>query len=401
MEPHRYLQLGSVVLLLTLISFVALRRGRIYAIFVGVVLGIHTLIVCGIADRFGPLLPLAAYLQLAVYVHFATLVRGRLRGLAYRALVSWPASAFAGGVFLAMPWSLLGAFGVKVGLFGAPFALALVGLGQSLRSGFETVTLGLDGDDAGPLARGKSGSLRVERPLRIAQITDPHLGPFMSANRLRRIVERAVAQQPDLVLLTGDFLTMESHTAPKALEHALAPLLPLAGKTFACRGNHDFEAPATVEHGLASAGVRYLIDAEALVDTPAGKVQLVGLDFCFRDRERRMREVLERYPRRPGHLRLILLHDPGAFTHLPDGDADLVLSGHTHGGQLGLVSLGIPTTFVSLFTKIPDHGLWQKGRNRLYVHRGTGVYGFPLRVGVPGEESVLEVHAQMASAQKR
>ncbi|MCZ7680567.1 MAG: hypothetical protein M5U28_18100 [Sandaracinaceae bacterium] len=58
------------------------------------------------------------------------------------------------------------------------------------------------------------------------------------------------------------------------------------------------------------------------------------------------------------------------------------------------MSLGLAWTFVSLFTSIPDHGLWARGRDRLYVHRGTGVYGFPLRVGVPAEESLLRVHVE-------
>ena len=63
------------------------------------------------------------------------------------------------------------------------------------------------------------------------------------------------------------------------------------------------------------------------------------------------------------------------------------------GGQVGLVSLGLPWTIMRLFVKAPDHGLWAAGANRLYVHRGTGHYGFPLRVGVPAEDSLLRVHA--------
>lgn len=94
---------------------------------------------------------------------------------------------------------------------------------------------------------------------------------------------------------------------------------------------------------------------------------------------------------RTDSLRLWLLHDPGAFSAIPEGEADLVLSGHTHGGHLGLLSLGLPHTIVSAATKMPDHGLWARGRDRLYVHRGTGHYGFPLRIGVPAEESVLEI----------
>jgi predicted MPP superfamily phosphohydrolase len=88
-----------------------------------------------------------------------------------------------------------------------------------------------------------------------------------------------------------------------------------------------------------------------------------------------------------------MLHDPGAFKHLPEGEADLVLAGHTHGGQVGLLSLGLSWTFLRMFgTKLPDHGFWSRGTDRMYVHRGTGHYGFPLRLGVPAEESVLLVH---------
>jgi predicted MPP superfamily phosphohydrolase len=99
---------------------------------------------------------------------------------------------------------------------------------------------------------------------------------------------------------------------------------------------------------------------------------------------------LERFPRREDHLRLLLLHDPRGFHALPEDDVDLVLSGHTHGGQVGLVSLGIDWTVLSR-TQWPDQGLFARGRSHLYVHRGTGFYGFPLRVGVPAELSVLEV----------
>lgn len=74
-----------------------------------------------------------------------------------------------------------------------------------------------------------------------------------------------------------------------------------------------------------------------------------------------------------------------------------VLSGHTHGGQLGLLWLGLPHTIVSALTAVPDHGLWSRGRDQLYIHRGTGHYGFPLRLGVPPEESVIELHRANAS----
>jgi predicted MPP superfamily phosphohydrolase len=128
--------------------------------------------------------------------------------------------------------------------------------------------------------------------------------------------------------------------------------------------------------------------------TAAGPVQILGMEFSYRDRAARLARVCLEHPRTPGALRIILLHDPGAFRHLPAGEGDLVLSGHTHGGQLGLVSLGLSWTFLRLFgLRFPDHGFWARGTDRMWVHRGTGHYGFPLRIGVPGEESLLRIHA--------
>ncbi len=377
---------------LLVVAIAAVTRGRLYATFVGVLLTIHTLISVALAPSFAVVLPLYAYFQATVYVHFAALAWARMRPIWYRALVSVPASWFAAGTLLAAPWAVVSAFGGHTYGFFLPFVAASYGVVQSLRHRFEEVDLTLDDEHAPNLARYTLGTERVDRPLRIAQITDPHLGPFMSESRLREIVERAVRAKPDLVLLTGDYLTMESHDALDQLTRALSPLKAMPGRVFACRGNHDFEAPRTVTQALADVGAKLLIDEAVTVETDAGPVQILGIDFRFKEREAYTRAACTNHPRIPGHLRVVLLHDPGAFKHVPDGEADLVLSGHTHGGQLGLLTLGLPHTFVSAFTKIPDHGLWALGKNRLYVHRGTGHYGFPLRVGVPGEESVLRVH---------
>jgi predicted MPP superfamily phosphohydrolase len=336
---------------------------------------------------------LALALQLATFVHFGALTFPGLRGWPWRILVSWPGLWWAGATFLALPWAVVSSLGATPLGWWLPYTVGLVGLVQSLRNRDAVVDLVLDGRPIDGLARHGHGSARSERPLRIVQITDPHLGPFMSVERLRGIAERAVAADPDLVLLTGDYLTMESQGTPGCLAAALAPLSALEGRVFACRGNHDLEAPAMVACELARVGVRLLVDEAEVVHTPVGPVQIVGMDFRWRDRAAHAHEIATYWPRVPDALRVVLLHDPGAFVHLHDGDADLVLSGHTHGGQLGLVSLGLPWTAVSLLSKVPDHGFWARGRNRLYVHRATGHYGFPLRVGVPGEEGVLHVHA--------
>lgn len=193
-------------------------------------------------------------------------------------------------------------------------------------------------------------------------------------------------------------MTMESQHDVRHLEAALAPLKQARGRVFACMGNHDHEAPEIVRAALARNGVRLLVDEATEIETEAGPVQILGVDFHFRDRARRVVEVCARWPRKEGHLRLVLLHDPWTFRHLPEGEGDLVLAGHTHGGQVGLLSLGASWTFLRLFGGggLPDHGLWARGPDRLYVHRGTGHYGFPLRLGVPAEESLLRVHRAVA-----
>jgi predicted MPP superfamily phosphohydrolase len=208
--------------------------------------------------------------------------------------------------------------------------------------------------------------------------------------RLRGLLERLVDHDPDLVLLTGDFLTMESNATPGALAEALAPLRRLRGRCYAIFGNHDHEAPEEVRHGLAANGVRLLVDEGCVHESPLGPVQIIGADYTRHERRRHLAELLDAHPRLPGHLRLLLLHDPSAFHELPDDAVDLVLSGHTHGGQVGLVSFGLDWTVLAR-SRWPDHGLFARGRSHLYVHRGTGFYGFPLRVGVPGEASILEV----------
>ncbi len=141
-----------------------------------------------------------------------------------------------------------------------------------------------------------------------------------------------------------------------------------------------------------------LVDDACELATAAGPVQILGMDFVWRGRKEHLARVCAEHPRVADHLRIVLLHDPGAFHHLPEGEADLALSGHTHGGQVGLLSLGLNWTMMRLFVKAPDHGFWARGNDRLYVHRGTGHYGFPLRLGVPVEQSLLFVHAAMLRA---
>lgn len=359
------------------------------------------------------------YSMAAAGAHLVSLVRPRLRTPAFRFLVSIPGMAFIAAGALSGVWLLAllpvrallealeldGALAALRWLDLVPFAIAAASIVTSLRIGREIVRIPLAHPevDAAPHPsadrvtrvpverfRGRAPDPLPKRPLRVVQISDPHLGPWQSITELQRRIEGLCAHEPDLVLLTGDFLTMEGVGTPGALAEALTPLRRLSGRTFAIFGNHDHESPEEVRHGLGSNGVQLLVDAEALVETPVGPVQLVGANYVGRGRKEHLEALLGRHQRITGHLRILLLHDPSAFRFVPRGGADLTLSGHTHGGQLGLVSFGMDWTVLAR-SAWPDHGLFERGTNRLYVHRGTGFYGFPLRIGVPGEASLLEL----------
>jgi predicted MPP superfamily phosphohydrolase len=406
-------------------------RGRAYAIFGLVVLAIalpgalilHPRLVALLPPVFAPLLHGAfAYGMAAACTHLIGLVQARLRPRAFRWTVSIPGMAFIATGALSGVW-LLALLPLRIACALAGWSSALVALAwldvvpfvvgvasvlTSLRTVEEIVRIPLDraSHDAFtrlPVERRRVRRVRRAHPappaqtLRVVQISDPHLGPWQPVHRLQRRLERLVAQNPDLILLTGDFLTMESAGTPGALARALAPLAPVADRCYAAFGNHDHEAPDEVRHGLATNGIRLLVDDEAIAPTPVGPVQILGADWVARGHRDHLLQLCARFPRRPDHLRLLLLHDPLGFVHVPEGAADLVLSGHTHGGQLGLLSMGLDWTVLSR-TRWPDHGLFAHGTNRLYVHRGTGFYGFPLRVGVPGEASVLEITPPRNSA---
>lgn len=344
-----------------------------------------------------------------VVAYALTFIRPGEKSLLWDILVGAPAGWAMATAFLSLPWALaalliegpLPAWS----LWWAPAALAAWGLVQTLWARPEQVELRLLGGDgldsavsslarrAGAAVsrrRGRAGALVGDR-LRIVQLTDTHIGAFMSAERLRRQCARALEAAPDLILLTGDFLTLASQQDPGPLAAALAPLRAHPA-VFAVFGNHDHESPGVIRSALDSAGVTLLNDAHAVVSTRLGPVEVAGVDFRFSQRAEAVAAVLARLPPPEGVVtRLLMLHDPGMFRFVPEERFDLTLSGHTHGGQVGLLSFGLPITVVSALSSVPDHGPWRRGRGLLYVHRGTGHYGFPIRVGVPSEDSVLDV----------
>ena len=410
----------ALILLLAVPAYAWAVRGRPYGIFAFVILiialpgalAVHARLSDWVPADLRPWIAVAsAYGLLAAAAHLTHLVRARLRPAVFRILVSIPGMVFIAVGALSGLWLLAllpvrgvlwiaGAEGTLASLRWldlVPVVVGALSVVTSLRAVEEVVRVPLAHSGPDEVTRLPVERYRwrrpaplARRPLRIVQITDPHLGPWRPVSRLRRMIDDLAAHEPDLVLLTGDFLTMESAGTPGALASALEPLRRLPGRCFAIFGNHDHEAESEIRAAFAATGVTLLVDEEAVVETAVGPVQLLGADWVGKGHREHILELLARFPRRAEHLRLFLLHDPLGFRHVPPGEAELTLSGHTHGGQLGLVSFGLDWTVLTR-SRWPDHGLFGHGSNRLYVHRGTGFYGFPLRIGVPGEASLLEL----------
>ncbi|KAF2071162.1 hypothetical protein CYY_007517 [Polysphondylium violaceum] len=359
------------------------------------------------------------YLHLCVFIQYTLLSKCKLRPKLYLYLVSYPASTFFTAIILSLPIYFFTPFvesplaQLVIALF--PVALAGIGLYQTTRTlepnkwTVKELTLrSMDEEEDQLIMKRKVKRVACgppkdheitdfKQPISIIQIADPHLGPMMSVDRLRSICENTVKLNPDLVLLTGDFFTVESFNPIDAIDRALEPLKELSGKTFACLGNHDYEEGCVelLEKALERIGCCLLVDKCVMAETRIGKVQILGFDYRHKARQEHITQVCAAYPPIPNVPRIGLLHDPGAFKFIPVDYQLAVFSGHTHGGQIGLNCLGINASIVGI-TGMPDHSLWQNGNNYLYVHSGQGCRSMMgtmvLRVGVPTEDSLLQVY---------
>jgi predicted MPP superfamily phosphohydrolase len=229
--------------------------------------------------------------------------------------------------------------------------------------------------------------------LRVVHLSDIHVGGTMNRRRLLEVAELTNRARPQLVLHTGDFLTHRSGDFDAPLYEALGRIRAPLGQ-WACLGNHDFDAPGRLVRGLQEAGAVTLRNRLATVPVAGETLELGGVDFQFNalagDAYAR---IVSAWPRPQGVARLLLVHDPRAFATLPGACADLVLSGHTHGGHIG-VQLGADRaiTVVGL-AGIPDQGIFRRGDMALFVTRCVGFYGYPMRLGIPPEIAVLTLRS--------
>ena len=232
---------------------------------------------------------------------------------------------------------------------------------------------------------------------RIAQLSDIHIGPFMSEDEIRKYVEIANALKPDLTVLTGDFVTWDASTQQAAV-NALAGLKAPYG-VFGCLGNH--EAWSNTENSITrlfgQAGFRILRQARAPIVAGGETLNLIGVDFQTHTRiarkgEHFVRQYLEGVERlvQPGTVNILLSHNPNTFDRAAELGIDLSLAGHTHGGQVTLefVSPALsPSRLITPYVR----GWFGKGDSQLYVNRGIGTIGVPIRIDAPPEITLFEL----------
>jgi predicted MPP superfamily phosphohydrolase len=216
---------------------------------------------------------------------------------------------------------------------------------------------------------------------RVAQISDLHCGPFASGERVAGWVSTVNGLGADLVAVTGDLIASGGAFVPVVAE-ALGRLRARDG-VFACMGNHDyFTDGEALVHALERAGVTVLRNRGVDIHRSGGAaLHLAGVDDTWTGRADVGRALGGRPERGPV---VLLAHDPALFPEAAERRVDLTLSGHTHGGQLGLPLFARKLNLARVMTRFTS-GFYRLGRSTLYVNRGLGTTGPPVRVGVPPE----------------
>lgn len=224
----------------------------------------------------------------------------------------------------------------------------------------------------------------------IVQISDIHMWPIVNIHLVRKSVKIINTLQPDLIVITGDFVTR--------FIRAIYPLAPELGKlqahhgVFASLGNHDLWVNAEViTHALKTCGVGVLINQGVPIYANGALIWLAGIDDAIAgnpDLNTALNGI-------PADCPVVLLgHEPDPADEVSlDGRVDLMLTGHSHGGQIRLPLIGSP--FKAHQAQKYDRGLYNVKDMWLYVNRGLGVItSVPLRLNCPPEISAFTLIPQ-------
>jgi hypothetical protein len=238
--------------------------------------------------------------------------------------------------------------------------------------------------------------------LRIAQLSDIHAGSFPNDEPFREALYMVKGLSPDVVLITGDFVNAranEMSVIGRDLQNLRAPL-----GVFASLGNHDhYNDPrehAELIRGIRGLGVDLLINEHRRLRVGSDELIIAGTDNTgMRQKFARLEKALEGVA--PGEPTILMAHDPTFWDAAIVGatDIDLTLSGHTHGGQFGVNVMGFewsPAQYV--YKQWAGH--YRTGDQQLYINRGLGTVGPPIRVGIAPEITLFTLCSLDARANR-
>lgn len=215
----------------------------------------------------------------------------------------------------------------------------------------------------------------LKAPLRFVQITDVHIG---SRNRhfLERVIARVKRLNPDFLCITGDFID-----ATGVEVEELAALRSLECPIYFCIGNHErYEDLPEILERLVQLGVIVLRNRSIFY---RDDVQVIGIDD--RDDALQVERQLSRIEMSPDAFKLLMYHRPKGLEAAAAKGIDLMISGHTHNGQIFPFNMVVGRVFDKIV------GLYQLDRSRLYVSQGTGTWGPVMRVGTRAEITLFEI----------
>jgi predicted MPP superfamily phosphohydrolase len=220
--------------------------------------------------------------------------------------------------------------------------------------------------------------------LRVGFMTDVHCSRWGPAEDVSRAVHRLMDERPDLIVLGGDYVTWGDRRFVKPSAEALAPLSARYG-VYGILGNHDDDRymPAA----LAAHGIEVLKDARTRLTIKGEILDLVGIRFWTR----KAADIASVMRGSTGTV-VLLAHDPRRLTEAAALNVPLVLSGHTHGGQVVLPIAGAVAA-----QKFPVvAGIGQRHRTTMFVSRGIGTVYVPIRINCPPEVAVLTLQPRSA-----
>jgi hypothetical protein len=230
-------------------------------------------------------------------------------------------------------------------------------------------------------------SLPFGRRLRVVQLTDVHAGIFMTRDRMRRYVDQVIALDPELFVLTGDYISNSTVFFPGFVEEMARVRAPCG--TWATLGNHEHWYGETEYYRALCGqhGIGLLQNEHRVIQTADGACAVVGIDdlrWGRPDLEAALRGL------DPGMPKLLLSHRPEIFPEAAAQGIALTLSGHYHGGQVKLSLPGGDISLAHLRTPYPE-GHYRIGSAHLYVSRGIGTTFTPVRLNAPPEVALFHL----------